>query len=287
MSDLLIDALSLQQVLSDPKWIVFDVRYSLSDPAAGQQQFQEGHIPGAYFLDQGTQLAGQCTGTNGRHPLPEADDFMRLMAYAGARPDSDIVVYDQNDGSFAARAWWLLRWQGYKHVRLLDGGFQAWVEAGGKLQASQNGLTQATDGQCPQAESAASTTMPVVTAAEILSWEADGSRFILDARTPERYRGEIEPIDPVAGRIPGALNRPIAQNVRHDGRFKSAAQLHAEFTTLLGSRSAQQVIHYCGSGITACHNVFAMELAGLAGSALYPGSWSEWCSDHDRPLARG
>lgn len=283
MLDHLIEANELQQALSEPGWLIFDVRYALSDPKAGEQAYLKGHIPEARFLDQGMHLAGQSTGKNGRHPLPEPHELMRVLQQNGLTPDSRVVVYDHNDGSFAARAWWLLRWVGCSQVRVLNGGLQAWLEAGGALQAS-TGLPSL---DAVEAVDTVQTTMPIVSATDILADAAHKRRLLVDARTAERYRGQTEPMDPVAGHIDGALNRPIANNTQSDGRFKTAIQLHDEFQALLGQRSADQVIHYCGSGITACHNIFAMELAGLGGSALYPGSWSEWCSDSARPVATG
>lgn len=290
MSDLLVDAQSLQDVLSDPDCIVFDVRYSLADPEAGEQQYLHEHIPGAYFLDQGAHLAGSCTGKNGRHPLPDRHRLEQILQTHGVMPHSKIVVYDHNDGSFAARAWWVLRWLGYTQVSILDGGLKAWRDAGGSVQTSPGPDTADTRSGSQQGghqTSTAAATMPTVSASDILALASDRGVTIVDARTLERYRGDAEPIDPVAGRIPGAINRPIASNVQADGRFKPAQQLRAEFQSLLGDRNSDQVIHYCGSGITACHNVFAMEVAGLSGAALYPGSWSEWCSDADRPVATG
>ncbi len=279
MSELLIKAESLRSALSEQDWVVFDVRYNLSDAKAGENAYLSGHIPGAYFLDHGTQLAGQSMGTNGRHPLPEHQGFKRLLQTHGLTPRSKIVVYDHSDGSFAARAWWLLRWQGYTNVRILDGGLKAWQNAGGTLQTSVPTLRVQ---QYPETPEDAASTMPTVSANDILTPQYKETRVIVDARSPERYRGEVEPIDPVAGRIEDALNRTMGHNVQSDGHFKTATQLHDEFKTLLGSTPGDQVIHYCGSGITACHNIFAMELAGLGGSALYPGSWSEWCSDSGR-----
>lgn len=283
MSDHLIEADALRRELAQPDWIVFDVRYSLTDPKAGELAYLNGHIPGAQFLDQGTQLAGQTSGKNGRHPLPDADTLMQLLRQRGLTPNSKVVVYDHNDGSFAARAWWLLRWLGCSQVRILNGGLQAWQDAGGPLQTSQS-VSSYSD---VQTSGDMKTAMPTVSAADILSQVPADGRVLIDARTAERYRGDAEPIDPVAGRIDGALNRPIANNLQPDGRFKSASQLHDEFKTLLGPQSADQVVHYCGSGISACHNIFAMELAGLGSSALYPGSWSEWSSDPNRPVAKG
>lgn len=287
MSDLLIDVQSLQQVLSDPDWLVFDVRYALSDPHAGEQMYLQGHVPGAYFLDQSRHLAGHSTGTNGRHPLPERRTLWKLLQDHGINASSNIVVYDHSDGSFAARAWWLLRWLGCTKVRILDGGLQAWCQAGGALQAGPVERPASGQGEAISAEPDNAPAMPTVTADEVQHHVSDTSRQLIDARAPERYRGEVEPIDPVAGRIPGALNRPVAANVQADGRFKPASRLRDEFKALLGDRPGDQVINYCGSGITACHNIFAMEVAGFGGAALYPGSWSEWCSDKQRPVETG
>lgn len=314
MSDLLIDAVTLRNALPTPGLIVFDVRYDLSDVQQGRRVYADGHIPGARFLDQSDDLASQPTGRNGRHPLPDRHALAQLLQRWGAKPDSQIVVYDANNASFAARAWWLLRWLGYTDVRILDGGLQAWLDAGGELERGAHSVP-AVPGRSPDATDAGPTTsgatssesapradnlfeagldglnaepaMPTVSAEQILARSTARTRHLVDARTPERYRGEHEPIDPVAGRIDGALNRPIAQNVRDDGRFKSPELLRDEFTRLLGKVPGDEVVHYCGSGITACHNVFSMELAGLRGSALYPGSWSEWCSDPARPVAKG
>lgn len=283
MPDLLIEADALRRELVQQDWLVLDVRYNLTDPNAGEQAYLNGHIPGAQFLDQGKQLAGQTTGKNGRHPLPDANTLMQHLRQLGLTPNSKVVVYDHNDGSFAARAWWLLRWLGCSQVRILNGGLQAWQDAGGPLQTSQS-VSPLSD---VQTSGDMKTAMPTVSTADILSQEPTDGRLLIDARTAERYRGEMEPMDPVAGHIDGALNRPMANNLQPDGRFKPASQLHDEFTSLLGHHSADQVVHYCGSGLTACHNVFAMELAGLGGSALYPGSWSEWCSDPNRPVAKG
>lgn len=283
MSDLLIEADTLRHTLGDADWLVFDVRYSLADPQAGEKAYLSGHIPGAHFLDQGTHLAGPATGSNGRHPLPDRRQIAQLLQRAGLHQHSKVVVYDESDGSFAARAWWLLRWLGHSNVVVLNGGWQAWLDVGGAQQTSACKVRShpgSTGAVTPAA-------MPTIDATTILNREPDSRLILIDARTPERYRGEAEPIDPVAGRINGALNRPIQQNVQPDGRFKRSEQLRNEFNALLGGAGPQQVVHYCGSGIHACHNIFAMEKAGLSGSVLYPGSWSEWCSDTSRPVQTG
>lgn len=282
MPDLLIEASTLSRRLTDPEWLVFDVRYNLSDPQAGERAYLKGHIPGAYFLDQNTQLAGPQTGRNGRHPLPDPQQLAEALLRAGLQPHSKVVVYDDCDGSFAARAWWLLRWLGHSDVAILNGGWKAWLEADGAQQTSVSPPRPPVSHNLP----VSAVTMPITDTAQILTPAPDAAPLLMDARTPERYRGEAEPIDPVAGRIPGAVNRHVLSNVLSDGRFKSAVQLRAEFSSLLGQTPAQQVVHYCGSGIAACHNIFAMELAGFGGSVLYPGSWSEWCSDLSRPVGK-
>lgn len=285
MFDPLIDAATLLNHIDGPDWLIFDVRYSLADPEAGGHAYEHGHIPGARFLSQNSQLAGQCTGSNGRHPLPALQDLQALLRQHGLAPGMRVVVYDENDAAFAARAWWLIRWAGHSDVRVLNGGWQAWCAAGGAVDRQTHEPANADLGAGAQAL-ADRPSMPVTSAADILAGAAAPDAVLLDARAATRYRGETEPLDPVAGHIPGALNRPVTRNVGPDGRFRDAAQLREEFLDLLDGRSSSQVIHYCGSGITACHNILAMEVAGLPGSVLYPGSWSEWCSDSSRPVGR-
>ncbi|WP_397476309.1 sulfurtransferase [Pusillimonas sp.] len=316
MSDILISPAQLQDALAREPWLIFDVRHDLADHEAGRRAFVQGHIPGAIYLDHEKQLSAPRTGRNGRHPLPRLDDLTALMHALGLRPDSRVVVYDASGGMFAAHVWWMLRWMGHEHVAVLDGGWQAWLDAGGQVEAgkTQDGpyasMPDSTSSQAGHAafhgtgdktpEGAQSAdaaggepnqrpieSMPTVDANTVKANLNDPVFTIVDARAPERFRGEVEPMDPVAGHIPGALNRPNSQNLQASGRFKPSAQLREEFTALLGGRSPEQVVHQCGSGITACHNLFAMELAGLSGSALYPGSWSEWCSDPARPVATG
>lgn len=308
MSDILISAAQLQHALAREPWLIFDVRHDLSDHEAGRKAYEQGHIPGALYLDHERQLSAPRTGRNGRHPLPSQEHFAALMHGLGLRPDVKIAVYDASGGMFAAHLWWMLRWIGHPQVAVLDGGWQAWLAADGPVEkgAHPRDMQAAPAAAAPpQAESGQSApptgfmgmdaatpegamqTMPTVGADAVLA-NLDAPVFtLIDARAPERFRGEVEPMDPVAGHIPGALNRPNSLNMQADGRFKPAAQLREEFTELLGDRNPQQIVHQCGSGITASHNLFAMELAGLAGSALYPGSWSEWCSDAKRPVATG
>ncbi len=286
MSDLLIDAPTLVGKIPSPAWLVFDVRHDLADHAAGRRAYEQGHIPGALYLDHERQLSAPQTGANGRHPLPERSGFAALMRSQGLTAQSQVVVYDGGNSMFAAHLWWMLRWLGHDKVLVLDGGWPAWVAAGGAVESGAN-MPAVTEAQAVQNKSyPAQAAMATVDARAVLA-NIDKPLFtVLDARAANRYRGEVEPMDPVAGHIPGALNRPNTLNLQEDGRFKSAAELRRDFDGLLQGRPARNIVHQCGSGITACHNLFAMELAGLPGSALYPGSWSEWCSDPARPVAR-
>nr|WP_218953423.1 sulfurtransferase [Parapusillimonas granuli] len=283
----MISAEDLRNNLSSRGWLIFDVRHDLSDHSAGRRAYQQGHIPGALYLDHETELSAPKTGSNGRHPLPERRDFAALMRSQGLTRQSQVVVYDAGNGMFAAHLWWLLRWLGHEHVRVLDGGWNAWLKAGGEVETGER-APSVTEAQALQSLGLPpQPAMPTVDAQAVLANISQPSFTLLDARTAERYRGENEPIDPVAGHIPGALNRPSTENLQEDCRFKPAERLRQEYLALLGGRKPEQVVHQCGSGITACHNLFAMELAGLGGSALYHGSWSEWISDPSRPMARG
>lgn len=276
----LVSVDTLQQHLGDPAWIVLDVRHDLFKPTAGIEAYRAGQVPGARFAALDDDLSGPKNGRNGRHPLPDREALAERFRAWGIGPASQIVAYDAAGGQFAARLWWLARWLGHRAVALLDGGWPAWVAAGG---ATETSVPAPARGNFAAGESLA----PLLSADDVLANLARGERVIVDARSAERYRGEVEPLDPVAGHIPGALNRPCAQNLGADQRFKSAAQLRAEFAALLGERAPASVVHQCGSGVTACHNLLAMELAGLAGSALYAGSWSEWVADPARPVRTG
>lgn len=287
MSDLLIDAASLADHLHAPDILVFDVRHDLFDHQAGRAAYDSGHIPGAIYLDHERQLSGPKTGANGRHPLPDRDSFAALMQSQGMTPGATAIIYDNGSSAFSTHLWWMLRWIGHEKILVLDGGWPAWQAAGGAIDTTPHGTVPGSPVPVPESAPVPSQTMPTVDAAAIVRNISAPVFTVVDARSGERYRGEAEPIDPVAGRIPGAVNRPNAQNLQADGRFKTAPQLRDEFFELLGDLPAGQVVHQCGSGINACHNLFAMTLAGMPGSALYPGSWSEWCSDPTRPVARG
>lgn len=260
--------------------VVIDARHDLMVPGAGRAAYEEGHIPGAFFLGQDTDLSGPKTGRNGRHPLPDPDALAATLRATGLAPGRQLVAYDAQNGMFASRVWWLARWLGHDAVAVLDGGIEAWRKAGfpvsREIPAPRAGAFTAAPGRAPAVDTHA-----------LLANLDTQDRLVIDARAPERYRGEVEPLDPIAGHIPGAVNRPVQMNLRPDGRFKPGPVLRQEFEALLGGRPASALVHACGSGISACHNLLAMEFAGLQGSALYPGSWSEWCADPSRPMATG
>ena len=282
MSDILISADELKQQLHQANYVIFDVRHDLMDHRLGRQQYMQAHIPGAYFLDNEAELVGPMTGENGRHPLPDLAKFAQLLQQYQLNADSQVVIYDASQSHMAARAWWLLRWAGIKHVKILDGGWQAWLAAGGvtdhHLELPPVPTNRPDGAHTPQ--------LPTVDVNAIMAQLEQPIYRLVDARAATRYSGESEPIDPVAGHIPGALNRPTSQNLQANGLFKPAEVLKTEFKQLLGDSDSGSVVHYCGSGITACHNLFAMELAGLSGSSIYPGSWSEWIADPTRPQAK-
>jgi thiosulfate/3-mercaptopyruvate sulfurtransferase len=257
--------------------VLLDCSFDLADPGAGERAYLAGHLPGARYAHLDHDLSGRKTGRNGRHPLPDRDAFAATAGRWGITPGVLVVAYDAQGGPYAARAWWLLRWLGHDAVAVLDGGLAAWQAAGGALASGREG------GDAAAPYPAGPAAMRTIDSDALL--HALGRVRVLDARTGERFRGEVEPLDPVAGHIPGASLRFFKDNLRPDGRFKAAAELRAEFETL--ATPAADVVHQCGSGVTACHNLLAMTHAGLDGSRLYPGSWSEWCSDPSRPVARG
>jgi thiosulfate/3-mercaptopyruvate sulfurtransferase len=263
------------QQLSDnlAQWRVFDCRHDLMKPELGAQQYGEAHIPGALFAHMESNLSGPKSGRNGRHPLPDPAAFVAWLGKMGLRNDDQVVCYDAASGSAAARLWWMLRWVGHKNVAVLDGGIAKWLKE-----------RRPTDASVPQFKPtaySAGTASGAVNAENVLQ-----SPLLLDARAPVRWRGEQEPIDPVAGRIPGAKNRFNMENVQPEGTFKSKEILRKELLSVLGSEKPSDVVHYCGSGVAACHNLLAIEIAGLPGGKLYPGSCSEWIADPSRPQER-
>lgn len=265
--------------------IFIDTRHQLSDRSWGEEGYRAGHIPGALFLHLDRDLSAKATGRNGRHPLPQPEGFVKLLRREGVRPGQQVIVYDQDIGSFAARLWWMLnKWLGYGNAAVLDGGFSAWIDAGYAVSSIEvESKIETVDDDMVTPDTASS----VVTQQQVRA-NLDTPTFqVVDARGPERYRGDVEPIDPVAGHIPGAINRPFMANIQENGRFKSQEKLRHEWCELLNNQPPEEVVHYCGSGVTSCHNILAMEHAGLIGSRLYAGSWSEWCADPENPMVRG
>lgn len=277
----LIGPTALAGLIEAGEVALFDCSFDLADSAAGHRAFRAGHLPGAHYLHLDRDLAGRPDGRNGRHPLPDPHAFAASLRACGLHLGRQVIAYDSSGGVYAARLWWMLRWIGHRAVAILDGGTQAWTAAGRPLE----------HGDAPPAAPGDFVAHPVdpaatVTAADVLADLGSPSRLIIDARAPQRFRGEPNPLDPVAGHIPGARNRYFADNLM-EGRFKPADLLAEAFAPLLPASPDREIILQCGSGVTACHNALALEIAGIRGAKLYPGSWSEWIADPDRPVARG
>ncbi|MBX5460908.1 MAG: sulfurtransferase [Steroidobacteraceae bacterium] len=260
--------------------VVLDCRHELARPEWSDTAYAQGHIPTAVQAHLDRDLSGPVTASTGRHPLPEVSTLARTFGAWGIGEGVQVVAYDQGNGAFAARAWWLLRWLGHPDVAVLDGGFAAWQEAG--LPLSTEPALAAARTFVPHVSQAAT-----LTAAEVQQALARDAIVLVDARGADRFAGENETLDPVAGHVPGARNRPFARNVDARGRFLPADELRGQWQQFLGGRPASEVVSMCGSGVTACHNVLSLEIAGLKGARLYPGSWSEWIRDPARPVARG
>jgi thiosulfate/3-mercaptopyruvate sulfurtransferase len=275
----LVATATLAAHLDDPRWVVFDCRHDLARPDAGREEYLRSHIPGARFMHMDEDLAGPLGGGNGRHPLPDPAGFAAKLGAAGVGRDSQVVAYDAQGGVNAARLWWMLRWLGHDAVAVLDGGRGKWLREERPETAVLPRITPARFE--PRVRPLA------VDVGFVATHLRDRAVKLVDARSGERYRGEAEPIDPVAGHIPGSVNRFVRENLGKGSVFKPAAQLRAEWEALLAGVPAEGVVHSCGSGVAACHNLLAMEIAGLAGSRLYPGSWSEWCADPRRPYVTG
>lgn len=278
----LISAADLARHVQDASWVVLDCRHDLANPDAGKTAYAAGHIPGAQFAHLDNDLSDKSPAPDGafrgRHPLPERNAFVQTLRRWGVGHGSQVIAYDAHAGMFAARLWWMLRWVGHEAVAVLDGGLPAWQALG--LPLSTDPVTRPRGNVEPH--------YPLVTtvsADDVLANLLNPVRTVIDARAPDRFRGENETLDPVGGHIPGAKNRFFKDNLQDNGSFKPAAQLRDEFNSLI--TVPQSSIMQCGSGVTACHNLLAMEVAGLPGAALYPGSWSEWCADRSRPVATG
>ena len=276
----IISAPALAQHINDSKWIIFDCRFSLADSEAGAKAYRFGHITGARYVHLDRDLSSAITDFTGRHPLPDFKSLIQKLGRWGIDNASQIVVYDDAGGAFAGRMWWLLRCLGHNRAAVLDGGIQQWRQQGYPT-------TTALPSIKGSAFRAYLDDTLWLNALQVQNGLSRKAIKLIDARTPERYRGEQEPIDPVAGHVPGALNRPFQLNLDASGRFKAPDELRAGFSGLIGGASPEQVVHMCGSGVTACHNLLAMEIAGLSGSRLYAGSWSEWIRNKNRPVATG
>lgn len=275
MTDILLTVDQLAELLQQKACVLVDCRFDLSQPQKSLQDYLAGHIPGAAYAHLDEHLSSEIGPQTGRHPLPDPERFAGFLQSIGWKSEKLLVAYDAGNNAFSSRLWWLMRYFGMNSA-LLDGGLEAWKQAGLPL---QQGRVDFAPGNCPELTANSSLT---VSAANILTLASQLT--LIDARAPERYSGAVEPLDSKAGHIPGALNRPLGLNLNADGRFKSPQQLHDEFSLLLGSRPIDHVVNYCGSGVTACHNTFAMELAGLGSTRIYPGSWSEWIRDPSRPI---
>ena len=276
----IIGASDLAKHVGDSQWAIVDCRFQLTDEQWGEREYRVAHIPGASYAHLDKDLSGQKTGSNGRHPLPEPAALVQTFIRLGIGSEMQVVVYDQDSGMFASRLWWLLRWMGHDAVAVLDGGFAKWTAEGRPVESA---------GSSHYVRSAVRFTGAprldmTVDVNDVAAIVEHGGSMLLDARAPERYRGDVEPLDRVPGHIPGAVNRFFQDNVGAGGLFRQPDDLRETFSRLFGGLPTEHVVCYCGSGVTACHNLLALEHAGLPGAKLYAGSWSEWCSDSSRPI---
>ena len=280
MFSTVVSTAQLAQHLSDPNWVVIDCRFTLTHTEAGRIAYAHGHIPGARYAHLDEDLSGSKNGVNGRHPLPDTQAFAQKLGAWGVDDQTQVVVYDDSFGAIAVRLWWMLRWLGHDAVALLDGGLPKW-------QREQLPLTSDVPQVIPKFFVPRVRNDMLADTDAVLNASCTRSALIVDARAEMRFIGEIEPLDPVAGHVPGAKNLPFDDNLALDGTLLPAAELRELYTALLDGKSPEQVIHMCGSGVTTCHNLLAMEIAGLKGGKLYAGSWSEWIADPSRPVAKG
>ncbi|MBC7649403.1 MAG: sulfurtransferase [Vitreoscilla sp.] len=296
--DLLISTEQLQALIASKQpMMIFDCSFDLAQPHLGQQHYSQSHIPGAVYANLDTDLSAKhgapgahgvitahgedAPASGGRHPLPNREKFAEWLSNVGFANNMQAVAYDRNGANYCGRLWWMLKWAGHANVAVLDGGLQAWTAAGGAL---ASGVEPA---HFQSSFALAQELTALVATKTVANNLGRPIQTLIDARGAPRFRGEVEPLDPVAGRIPGALNRPFNQNMGPDGKFKSAAVLKAEFEALLAGRGPATVVHHCGSGVSAVPNILAMQIAGLGMTGLYAGSWSDWCSDPSRPVAQG
>lgn len=276
----LVDCSTLASHLSDPEWSLIDCRFDLADPAHGQRVYLEAHVAGARYADLDRDLSGEKNGTNGRHPLPSPDEMRERFGRLGIAPGQQVVAYDADTGMYASRLWWMLRYMGHDAVAVLDGGFARWTREDLPTHSGSEDWMPATFQGAPRE-------LFAVSADQVETGLVDASRLLVDARTPDRYRGIGETLDKVGGHIPGAASFFWQQNLTPDRTFKAAGELRDGWQRFLGRHQPSSVVMYCGSGVTACANLLALEHAGLSGGRLYPGSWSEWSSDLSRPMATG
>ncbi len=280
MSSTLVSTEQLAAELDNPNWVVIDCRFTLTDPDAGRRTYESSHIRGARYADLNVDLASPLTPLTGRHPLPDSQMLCNKLANWGIGEDTQVVVYDDSYGSMAVRLWWLLRWLGHVNVALLDGGLPKWAREKHPVSDALPAITPKKFPCRPHPELA-------VNAEVVDAIRQSATHRLIDARPEQRFTGEREPLDSVAGHIPGAINWVFEENLDFDGTYLPPEELHANYTELLQGVAPENVIHTCGSGVTACHNILAMEIAGLSGSRLYPGSWSEWITHPARPVATG
>lgn len=275
----LIETSTLAANLSDPLLAIVDCRFDLKDTSAGERAYETAHIPGAVYAHVDRDLSGPKDGTNGRHPLPDVDAFVATLGRLGIDAGTEVVVYDHDSGGFASRLWWMLRWLGHEGVALLNGGFTKWAAEGRPAKSGVEARPRRVFVPHVQPQM-------VANAADVAAIVGRPGWRLIDARAPERYRGEVEPVDKIAGHIPGAANVPFLENLDASGTFKSPAELAARFQSASGSTPTDHLVVYCGSGVTACQNLLALEHAGMHGAKLYAGSWSEWSSDPSRPMKK-
>lgn len=274
----LIEAQELKKLIDEQQdFLLFDCRFDLVDSEAGYKSYLEGHIPGAIYVHSDKDLASEKNGRNGRHPLPSIAAWQKTYAALGITPNSRVVIYDNQSCMYAVRLWWMLKAVGHQHIELLNSGYQIWCQLGYPSEQSET-FRKAVP------ETTLTPFMNLVLVGDVVANLESKNFTILDARSNDRFHGQNETLDPVAGHIPGALNRFFKDNLKSDGTFKESNTLLSEFKSILGELPSEKIVHQCGSGITACHNMFAMELAGLMGSSIYAGSWSEWSSDPSRPV---
>ncbi len=274
----LIEPEELAKNLDNESWVIFDCRFSLADTERGERSYAKAHIPGAYYAHLDRDLSAPKTPESGRHPLPDPEEFAEWLGRRGVTGTSQVIAYDDAGAAIASRLWWMLRWLGHDDVAVLDGGWRAWQEGEFPVDTEVPELRDATFAPSPRRDLWLSTE-------QVVNTMHGGRDLIVDARAPERYAGILEPLDPVAGHIPGAVNLPFAGNLDDVGRFLPKNELKKRFKDVFKGIGAESIVHMCGSGATACQNILAMEHAGLKGSRLYVGSWSEWVADSSRPVA--